>query len=115
MIDKREDRTARLVAQYPEAIQRLMTVDYADLERRVLAAAGNGADPHVESASIIYGVPTDQVTKEQRRAGCAVNYGILYNMRHDGDKTHLACMLAVTVTGRKPTQPEMQNVPPKRS
>ena len=65
-----------------------VSADYSQFELR-LAAAMSGdegmisafndeRDIHIETAALIHGIPTDQVTKEMRYAAKAVNFGILY-------------------------------------
>ncbi|MBF8263985.1 MAG: polA [Parachlamydiales bacterium] len=62
--------------------------DYSQIELRLLAhfsedpqlikAFQNGEDIHAYTASLICGVPLDQVTPEMRSQAKAVNFGILY-------------------------------------
>lgn len=64
--------------------------DYAGVEARMLAWLANqtdlvekfrnGVDVYVDMASRIYGVPGDQVTKEQRRVGKIAILGLGYGM-----------------------------------
>lgn len=66
----------------------LFQMDYSSLEMRILAliakdeamtrAFFDGADLHKETASIIFGVPLDEVTPDQRQSAKAVNFGIAY-------------------------------------
>jgi DNA polymerase I len=66
----------------------LMSADYSQIELRIIAAMANDAnmiaafknniDIHVATAAKVYGVPTEDVTKEQRRNAKAVNFGIIY-------------------------------------
>ena len=68
----------------------LVDADYSQIELRVLAhiandavmldAFENGADIHTVTASGVFGVPTDFVTDEMRRAAKAVNFGIVYGI-----------------------------------
>jgi len=68
----------------------LVDADYSQIELRVLAhvaddavmldAFKNGADIHTVTASGVFGVPTDFVTDEMRRAAKAVNFGIVYGI-----------------------------------
>lgn len=115
MTDKREERAARFAAEHRAVLERLRSIDYASLERRVLAAAGAGKDPHVEAASELFQIDTAVVTAEQRKAGKAINFGILYNVRRvcEGDFEGIARLVDEsysTYTGRTPRKPKAQHV-----
>lgn len=66
----------------------LMSVDYSQIELRILAHYSDDAamikafkddlDIHAATASEIFSVPLKQVTSENRRAAKAVNFGIAY-------------------------------------
>jgi len=66
----------------------LLTADYSQIELRVLAhfcgdealraAFASDRDIHQFVASQVFGVPLDQVTREQRSRAKAVNFGIIY-------------------------------------
>ncbi|NQV90433.1 DNA polymerase I [Candidatus Uhrbacteria bacterium] len=68
----------------------LVAVDYSQIELRLAAviahdepfikAFQDGADIHTRTAAEVWGVSEDQVTKEQRRAAKAINFGVLYGM-----------------------------------
>ncbi|NPV84538.1 MAG: DNA polymerase I [Anaerolineae bacterium] len=68
----------------------LLAVDYSQIELRLVAhmsgdenmlqAFRQGQDIHAATAAAIYGVPLEQVTKEQRRNAKAVNFGLIYGM-----------------------------------
>ena len=68
--------------------------DYSQIELRVFAhmsksesmikAFKNHQDIHTSTASEIFNVPFDKVTKKQRKAAKAVNFGILYGMSSFG-------------------------------
>ena len=68
--------------------------DYSQIELRVLAhisqdthmldAFKNGEDIHKQAASKVLGIPIDEVTKEQRSAAKAVNFGIVYGISDFG-------------------------------
>ncbi len=68
----------------------LLGVDYSQIELRIVAhmaqdeamldAFRQGLDIHAATAAAIYGVPLDEVTKEQRRAAKAINFGLIYGM-----------------------------------
>ena len=46
----------------------------------MIEAFNNGVDLHASTASKIYGVELENVTKDQRRMAKAVNFGIVYGM-----------------------------------
>ena len=68
----------------------LVDADYSQIELRLLAhIAGDqamqegfraGEDIHAITASQVFGVPRDQVTKQMRSAAKAVNFGIVYGI-----------------------------------
>ena len=68
----------------------LISADYSQIELVVLAhlsgdqnmrgAFINGDDVHKATASLIYGVPADQVTPEMRRTAKTINFGVIYGM-----------------------------------
>ncbi len=68
----------------------LVSVDYSQIELRVVASMAkeqkmidafkHGADIHQATAADIFGVPVDEVTKDQRSAAKEVNFGVLYGM-----------------------------------
>lgn len=68
--------------------KKLLSVDYSQIELRVLAhisddpglikAFRDDLDIHAATASEVFAVALDQVTKEQRRIAKAVNFGIAY-------------------------------------
>jgi len=72
----------------------LVAADYSQFELRLAAAlAGDqimisdfnsNVDIHTKTASEIYGVPIDNVTKAQRRNAKVINFGILYGMSPHG-------------------------------
>lgn len=67
---------------------KLMAVDYSQIELRIIAALSedpnmiqsfrDGLDIHAATASKVYGVTIEEVTREQRSAAKAVNFGIIY-------------------------------------
>ncbi|MBI5670465.1 MAG: DNA polymerase I [Chloroflexi bacterium] len=69
---------------------KLLSVDYSQIELRILAhvsqdatlleAFHQGQDIHAATAAVIYGVPLDQVTKEQRTLAKRINFGLIYGM-----------------------------------
>ncbi len=72
----------------------LISADYSQIELRIVAclaqdevmlkAFESGVDIHSKTASEIFGVPADKVTKEQRRAAKTVNFGVLYGQTSYG-------------------------------
>ncbi|MDA0999907.1 MAG: DNA polymerase I [bacterium] len=78
----------------PEEGWKLLSVDYSQIELRVLAhftgdpglvgAFERGEDIHATTASAVYGVSPADVTGEMRRVAKAVNFGIVYGQRAFG-------------------------------
>lgn len=72
----------------------LLACDYSQIELRVLAHMSedevlidsfrNNEDIHARTASEVFGVAMDEVTKEQRRNAKAVNFGIIYGQSDFG-------------------------------
>ena len=68
----------------------IVSADYSQIELRILASIANvealkqafkdGKDIHSKTASDIFGVPIDMVTKSMRRIAKAVNFGIVYGI-----------------------------------
>lgn len=68
----------------------LVDADYSQIELRLLAhfsgckelieAYNNGEDIHALTASQVFGVPREKVTKELRTSAKAVNFGIIYGI-----------------------------------
>ncbi len=93
------------VAGRPEHV--LLVADYSQIELRVLAhfcqdealirAFRSGQDIHAFVAAQVNGVPLEQVTKEQRSAAKAVNFGIVYGQSAFG----LARSLNISRTAAK--------------
>ena len=73
---------------------KIISADYNQIELRLLANLANetsmidayqhGIDIHTKTASEIFGVPVEEVTKEQRRDAKAVNFGIIYGISDFG-------------------------------
>jgi len=71
-----------------------VSADYAQFELRLAAALANDErlisdfnsdmDIHTKTASDIFRVSMDRVTKEQRRAAKVINFGVLYGMSAKG-------------------------------
>lgn len=78
----------------PDGDKVFISADYSQFELRLAAVlAGdqemindfNGdVDIHTKTASEVYGVPMDDVTKSQRRAAKVINFGVLYGMSPHG-------------------------------
>lgn len=68
----------------------IVSADYSQIELRILASIADvealkqafkeGKDIHSKTASDIFGVPVDMVTKNMRRIAKAVNFGIVYGI-----------------------------------
>jgi len=78
----------------PERGNVFVSADYSQFELRLAAVlAGDeklindfndGADIHTKTASEAYGIPLEEVTKNQRRAAKVINFGVLYGMSPHG-------------------------------
>ena len=78
----------------PDEGSKLLSSDYSQVELRVFAHMSNATnliqafiddkDIHTKTASDIYKVSMDEVTKEMRRTAKAVNFGILYGISSFG-------------------------------
>jgi DNA polymerase-1 len=72
----------------------LLTADYSQIELRMLAhlseepaliqAFEKGVDIHATVASEVFGVPLDQVTRDQRNQAKIINFGIIYGVTAQG-------------------------------
>lgn len=73
---------------------KLLSCDYSQIELRIAAALAkdekmlavfeSGKDVHAATAAEIWSIPLDAVTKEQRRAAKAINFGILFGQGAQG-------------------------------
>ncbi|WP_298375565.1 DNA polymerase I [Azospirillum sp.] len=69
---------------------RLISVDYSQIELRLVAEMANiqalkdafrdGLDIHAATAAQVFGVPLDQMTPDIRRKAKAINFGIIYGI-----------------------------------
>ncbi len=69
---------------------KLISADYSQIELRLMAHLSgdpalnevyqNGGDIHTETASRMFGLKIDEVTRDQRGSAKAINFGILYGM-----------------------------------
>ena len=74
--------------------KKLVSSYYSQFELRLAAVLANdqnlikdfnaGIDIHTKTASEAFNIPLDQVTKSQRRAAKAINFGIIYGMSVNG-------------------------------
>ena len=72
----------------------LLAADYSQIELRIIAhlsqdkgmieAFASGYDIHSATASRVYGVPIEEVTKDMRRNAKTVNFGIIYGISSFG-------------------------------
>lgn len=84
-----------------------VSADYSQFELRLAAVlAGDkemiddfnaDIDIHTKTASEVYGIPMEQVTKNQRRDAKVINFGVLYGMSPHG----LAAATGMTFTAAK--------------
>ncbi len=69
-------------ADYSQFELRLAAVLAGD--EKLIADFNEGADIHTKTASEAYGIPLEEVTKNQRRAAKVINFGVLYGMSPHG-------------------------------
>lgn len=87
-------RLIRKVFTPSRADNLLLTADYSQIELRILAhvsgdpvllkAFREGEDIHARTASEVFGVPLEEVTREMRARAKAVNFGIVYGLSDFG-------------------------------
>lgn len=92
----REIRKAFTAPDYEHVI---VSADYSQVELRIMAhlsgdealqqAFRDGEDIHTATAAKIFGVPLDEVTREQRRRAKTANFGIIYGISAFGLATRL--------------------------
>lgn len=78
----------------PDGDKVFVSADYSQFELRLAAVLANDAklindfngdvDIHTKTASEVYGIPMDDVTKAQRRDAKVINFGVLYGMSPHG-------------------------------
>lgn len=78
----------------PEKDNVFISADYSQFEIRLAAVLANDKemiknlsgdmDIHTKTASEVYGVPIEEVTKTQRRNAKVINFGVLYGMSPQG-------------------------------
>jgi len=69
---------------------KIVSIDYSQVELRIIAALANqesmisafinGVDIHTQTAALINNIKIEEVSKTQRYAAKAINFGILYGM-----------------------------------
>jgi DNA polymerase-1 len=74
----------------PDKDYLILSADYSQIELRLLAlfsgdpnmlkAFREGADIHAQTAHIIFNVPAEEITPDQRRYAKIINFGLLYGM-----------------------------------
>lgn len=78
-----------LSADYSQIELRLMA--HFSQDEHLLAAFRNGQDVHAATAAKIFGIPIEQVTKDQRRQAKTANFGIIYGISAFGLAQQLDC------------------------
>ena len=78
-----------LSADYSQIELRLMA--HFSQDEHMLAAFRSGQDIHAATAAKIFGLPIDQVTKDQRRKAKTANFGIIYGISAFGLAQQLDC------------------------
>lgn len=78
----------------PDGDKVFVSADYSQFELRLAAVLANDTqlindfngdvDIHTKTASQVYGIPMDDVTKNQRRDAKVINFGVLYGMSPHG-------------------------------
>ena len=88
-------------AVIPDAGCKFVSADYSQIELRLLAhlsqdehllrAFRSGEDIHAATAARIFGLPIEQITKDQRRRAKTANFGIIYGISAFGLAQQLDC------------------------
>ena len=88
-------------AVIPDEGSMFLSADYSQIELRLMAhfsqdphllqAFHSGQDIHAATAAKIFGIPIEQVTKEQRRQAKTANFGIIYGISAFGLSQQLDC------------------------
>lgn len=81
-----------LSADYSQIELRLMA--HFSQDEHMLAAFRTGKDIHAATAAKIYGLPIEQVSKDQRRKAKTANFGIIYGISAFGLAQQLDCSRA---------------------
>jgi DNA polymerase I len=85
-----EGRRIRRAFIVGDGFESLMTADYSQIEMRIMAhlsrdevlidAFRSGADFHAATASVVLGIPLEQIGSEHRRRVKAMNFGLAYGL-----------------------------------
>ena len=88
-------------AVIPDEGCKFLSADYSQIELRLLAhfsqdehllqAFRSGEDIHAATAARIFGLPIEQITKDQRRRAKTANFGIIYGISAFGLAQQLDC------------------------
>ena len=88
-------------AVIPDAGCKFVSADYSQIELRLLAhlsqdehllrAFRSGEDIHAATAARIFGLPIEQISKDQRRRAKTANFGIIYGISAFGLAQQLDC------------------------
>lgn len=78
-----------LSADYSQIELRLMA--HFSQDEHMLAAFRSGQDVHAATAARIYGLPIEQISKDQRRKAKTANFGIIYGISAFGLAQQLDC------------------------
>ena len=81
-----------LSADYSQIELRLMA--HFSQDEHMLAAFRSGQDIHAATAAKIYGLPIEEVSKDQRRNAKTANFGIIYGISAFGLSQQLGCSRA---------------------
>ena len=84
-----DDGCLFLSADYSQIELRLMA--HFSQDEHMLAAFRSGQDIHAATAARIYGLPIEQITKDQRRKAKTANFGIIYGISAFGLAQQLDC------------------------
>ena len=84
-----DDGCLFLSADYSQIELRLMA--HFSQDEHMLAAFRDGQDIHAATAAKIFGIPIDQVSKDQRRQAKTANFGIIYGISAFGLAQQLDC------------------------
>ena len=84
-----DDGCLFLSADYSQIELRLMA--HFSQDEHMLAAFRNGQDIHAATAARIYGLPIENISKDQRRNAKTANFGIIYGISAFGLAQQLDC------------------------
>jgi DNA polymerase I-like protein with 3'-5' exonuclease and polymerase domains len=84
-----DDGCLFLSADYSQIELRLMA--HFSQDEHMLAAFRNGQDIHAATAARIYGLPIEDISKDQRRNAKTANFGIIYGISAFGLAQQLDC------------------------